>query len=232
MESQLNALLFTKAFYKDYGLLKEIATGFLIYTENPYDDPPEIVKTVSRNTIRASLLWHSMAALEGIWEDLKNSRLPTLFSHQVTDCASRTLGFNRKYPITNKPLPIDVINMLGALYVGIGFLDQGNDKLIRSYMLIPKCRKAYDDDKIFRDFGINRTPTFDKAVENLSPEEFKSLPEPSNLFQPESETQRVKGDLAIIDFKKIVTPSPTEVLAPIDWDHKAIDNLLQNLLQP
>jgi hypothetical protein len=234
METRPNVLLFTKAFYNDYGLLKEIATGFLIYTENPYDDPPEIVKTVSRNTIRASLLWHSMAALEGILEDFKSTLFWPLFSPQNTDLASRAFSFNKAYPhrVTKKPLPIDLIKILGALYVGIGFLDYGPEKSVRRVMLNPKCRKAYDDDKIFRDFGLSNGPNFENALKNISEEELKSLPEPGNFFQPESEAQREKGDLAIIDFKKIVTLSPSEVLAPIDWDHKAIDNLLQNLLQP
>jgi hypothetical protein len=234
MQNQTNVFLFTKVFYKDYGLLDEIAAGFFKYTENPHDDPPEIIKSISRNTIRASLLWHTMAVLEGILENFRNTLYWPLFSTQDTDLSSRAVSFNKSYPLhfAKKSLPIDYIHFLESLYVGIAFFDDMSDKLIRRYMLIPKCRKAYDDDKIFRDFGLSKAPNFDNALNNLSIEELKSLPELSNLFQPESETQREKGDLAVINFKKIVTLSPSEVLAPIDWDQKAIDNLLQNLLQP
>jgi hypothetical protein len=234
METRPNVLLFTKAFYSDYGLLVEIAAGFLEYTENPYTDPPKILKTVSRNTIRASLLWHTMGVLEGILEDFKNTPFWPLFSPQDTELTSRTFSFNKSYPypFTKKLLPIDYIKMLGALYVGIGFLDNVSGKLVRRYMRNSKVKKAYEDDHISRDFGLYKSPAVENILNKVSEEELKSLPEPSNLFQTESEAQREKGDLAIIDFKKIVTLSPSEVLAPIDWDHKAIDDLLQNLLQP
>lgn len=234
MENQSNVSLFTKAFYKDYGLLDEIAAGFLSYTENPHDDPPEILKTISRNTIRASLLWHTMAVLEGIMEDFKNTPFWPLFSLQDTDLASRAFSFNKSYPypFTKKPLPNDFIKILESLYIGIGFLDNVSEKLYRRYMLNPKLKKAYEDDHLFRDFGLYKSPAFEDMLQKLSEDELKSLPEPDNLFQAESETQRGKGDLAIIDFKRIVTLSPFEVIAPIDWDQKAIDSLLQNLLQP
>jgi hypothetical protein len=234
MGNNANAFLFTKVFYKDYGLLDEIAAGFFSYTENPHDDPPGILKTISRNTIRASLLWHTMAVLEGIMEDFKNTPFWSLFSPQETDLASRAFSFNKSYPypFTRKPLPNKFINILESLYVGIAFFDNASEKLSRRYMLNPNLKKAYEDDHIFRDFGLYKSPTFENMLENPSEDEFTSLPEPGNIFQTESEAQRAKGDLAMIDFKKIVTISPTEVIAPIDWDQKAIDNLLQNLLQP
>lgn len=234
MKNQPNLSLFTKVFYQDYGLLDEIAAGFLQYTESPREEPLEILKTISRNTIRASLIWHTMAVLEGIMEDLKNSPFWPLFSPIDTDLASRAISFNKSYPcpFNRKPLPKDFIKILESLYVGIRFLDNASEKLTRRYMLNPKLKKAYEDDHIFRDFGLSKSPAFENMLKKLSEDELKSLPEPGNLFQTESETQGAKGDLAIIDFKKIVTISDCEVIAPIDWDQKAIDNLLQNLLQP
>ena len=201
MESQPNALLFTKAFYKDYGLLKEIADGYISFLLDE-SVVPDILKSYSPNTVRASIIWNLMEILEHMWQEIVKSR-PSLitFSKNSRILRSNVLTVNENNIID----PFEIINKTECAYAMTFLWDEPTEKTMR------------------------------RIARRRPGETLKEAANDSNLaneFPFESEAQISTGWQAFIEFKKIIFLPPALLLAPTDWDHKAIDDLLQNLLQP